>query len=344
MVYSERDDLIDSSIELTLITSSLEEPSFYNTTVVTINVVETCPMTQSLVDDALIGRIEEVEVYAALNTPESVSIVEVVEEVRLALQVSEDGPCGAMEYALVTDDEWGENSPLSFSASKYSIELWPTTELHPPGIYEESYIHFYFLDRPDLLAVNVPMRVVIIDCNKLVLAQSKLVVQTLGAEATWIHLPALIISQKCGSDDPEIHRYELQPVYVPEGVELDEFISFDEDEITLTVLKTEDYTILNKSIYVSLLAIEESGRMANFTLMVSYDTEGPWIDEPILAPNITCSPLDTTWRLEMPAPALSDELSIDTELIQGDQFSNLFSFTNRTRTGVLKAEKLSELT
>ena len=62
------------------------------------------------------------------------------------------------------------------------------------------------------------------------------------------------------------------------------------------MLKTEDYTILNKSIYVSLLAIEESGRMANFTLMVSYDTKGPWVDEPLLAPNITCSPRDTTWR------------------------------------------------
>ena len=110
------------------------------------------------------------------------------------------------------------------------------------------------------------------------------------------------------------------------------------------MLKTEDYAILNKSIFVSLLAIEESGRMANFTLMVSYDTKGPWIDEPILAPNITCSPLDSTWRLEMPLPALSDELLIDTELIQGDQFSNLFSFSNSTRNTVLKAEKLSELT
>ena len=66
---------------------------------------------------------------------------------------------------------------------------------------------------------------------------------------------------------------------------------------------------------MSLLAIEESGRMANFTLMVSYDTEGPWIDEPILAPNITCSPLDSAWRFEMPTPALSDVLTIDTELI-----------------------------
>ena len=67
------------------------------------------------------------------------------------------------------EDEWGEDSPLSFSANKYSIVLSPTTELHPPGVYDESYIRFYFLDHPDLLAVNVPLRIEIIDCNKLVL-------------------------------------------------------------------------------------------------------------------------------------------------------------------------------
>ena len=40
-------------------------------------------------------------------------------------------------------------------------------------------------------------------------------------------------------------------------------------------------------------AIEENGRMANFTLMVSYDTRGPWIDAPLVAPNITCSQRDS---------------------------------------------------
>ena len=84
LVFSESDDLIDSTIELTLTTSSLEEPSFYNTTVVSINVVQTCFMTQSQIDDTLLGQILDVELYAALNTPESVSIVEVVEKIRLA--------------------------------------------------------------------------------------------------------------------------------------------------------------------------------------------------------------------------------------------------------------------
>ena len=42
-------------------------------------------------------------------------------------------------------------------------------------------------------------------------------------------------------------------------------------------------------------------------------------------------------------PALSDILTIDTDLLQGDLFSDLFSYKDSTRTVVLKADKLSQL-
>ena len=97
-----------------------------------------------------------------------------------------------MYYDLVTTEDWGEESPLSLSENRYSIDFVPVVELHPSGKYDQSFIHFYFKDHPGPLAIDVPITMSIIDCDKLIHEQYKIFVQNLGAEPTQIHILDLI--------------------------------------------------------------------------------------------------------------------------------------------------------
>ena len=72
-----------------------------------------------------------------------------------------------MSYDLNMSEDWGEESPLLLAENRYAIELLPIIELHPPGEYSKSFIHFHFKDHPELLAIDVPISITIIDCEKL---------------------------------------------------------------------------------------------------------------------------------------------------------------------------------
>ena len=134
-----------------------------------------------------------------------------------------------------------------------------------------------------------------------------MVVQTLGADPIPISIPALIMPPECNSIEPEIHRYEIMSIEVPDGKVLSDFVEFNEETITLTVLKTVDLSILYEHVFMSLLAVEMEGRISNFTLNISYETDGPWIDEPMIAPNITCSQVDLSWSFTVPEAAETEQ-------------------------------------
>ena len=112
-------------------------------------------------------------------------------------------------------------------------------------------------------------------------------------------LPTLTVVPDCGAK-PAILSFTLVPLLLPEGVSLDQLLSLNEAEGTLSILATDNLSLSGLKLTADLTASIQDLEDMHTTVEVSYTTNGPSFTAGADIKSLTCSSEDIGWSLKLP--------------------------------------------
>ena len=110
----------------------------------------------------------------------------------------------------------------------------------------------------------------------------------------------MLTSPECGFD-PEITKFALSPISMPNGFTFDQLVSFDQARLAFKVQEQTDFTLIDEIAQVQVELETTEGLKIYAALIVSYQPNGPWLEDyTAQVPDITCSNEDKEWIFVFP--------------------------------------------
>lgn len=265
------------TFDITLLPTVEEENTWFNYTKVKIDYVRPpCEVSQSMLDDEAGGQ--SVELYAIRGiTQKTVPITQIIASAHKAFETHRRAFCGNMVMAKL--DLQNEQPFTTINFEGETLTLNPSSSAEG-GLYEDTYIHFYFDDYPDR-EVKVKIMAEVSTCNifDIRLAQ-KVLVETylIGDPMQTVSLPNWKLPSGCGDQKPVITNATLSVVQVPEGLSAESLVTYDEAAQIFVIQHSWDLQMYEKSVLLKLSVKTDLGVEDSLELNVLYSTEGPEFD------------------------------------------------------------------
>ena len=84
------------------------------------------------------------------------------------------------------------------------------------------------------------------------------ITKNLGPDSFELDLSNILVTPECGFA-PVITSYSLEPFQVPDGLILENLISFDKSKVTITVKEALDFSFIDKVVLAELVATTSEG-------------------------------------------------------------------------------------